>query len=85
MLNHSDLTAAQKEFIDRVCESLATNFDPGQVAVYGDGSASPHGEKYAATRQGAQWNLVFDFSIGACYHTAVYLPADWQLQFKLGK
>lgn len=76
-LSFSALTASQAHFVERVCSDLNRNFDPAQIAVYGDGSCSPNGEKFAAERLGHSWNLVFDFNIGNCYHTAVQLPVDW--------
>lgn len=76
MLKFSQTTQAQKDFIFRVCASLNRNFDAMQVAVYGDGSASPAGEKFAAERQDNSWRVVFDFGIGRNYHTTVDLPQD---------
>jgi hypothetical protein len=76
-LSFSALTASQIEFVSRVCADLNRNIDPAAVAVYGDGSCSPNGEKFAAERLGHSWNVCFDFGTGDCYHTAVQLPVDW--------
>lgn len=74
-LSYSDLTASQREFADRVCADLHANRDVAVLAVYGDGSNGL--PKFAAARQGAQWNVCFDFSTGRCFNTAVQLPSDW--------
>lgn len=78
MLKFSQTTQAQKNFIYRVCSDLNRNFDQDQVAVYGDGSESPNGEKFAAERRGDSWRVVFDFGIGRNYHTTVDLPEGWR-------
>lgn len=76
-LTYGDLLPAHKVFVDRVTCDLHKNRDAAQIAVYGDGSASPAGEKFAAVRAGASWEVVFDFGTGRCFHTAVQLPSDW--------
>lgn len=81
-LSFSDLTASQVQFVERVCSDLNRNFDPAQIAVYGDGSCSPNGEKFAAERLGHSWNVVFDFGSGTCYHTHVQLPVDWYAEWR---
>jgi hypothetical protein len=84
--NFSLLTAPQADFVTRVCEHLRVNFDEAQIAVYGDGSASPNGEKFAATRIGhAAWNIVFDFGTSECFHTHVQLPAEWREMGRLNR
>lgn len=80
-LSFNSLTASQIEFVSRVCADLNRNIDPAQVAVYGNGSCSPNGEKFAAERLGHSWNVVFDFGGGDCYHTHVQLPVDWLAMF----
>ena len=80
-LSFTHLTASQKDFVARVCARLSGNFDPAVVAVYGDGSASPNGEKFAAERLGYSFNVVFDFNTGSCYHTAAQLPVDWYAEW----
>jgi hypothetical protein len=75
----SALTASQSSFVERVSAALWANRDEAQIAVYGDGSASPNGEKFAAERLGHCWNVVFDFGTGVCFQTHVQLPVDWHL------
>jgi hypothetical protein len=75
----SALTASQLSFVERVSADLHANRDEAQIAVYGDGSASPAGEKFAAERLGHSWNVIFDFGTGTCFHTHVQLPVDWHL------
>jgi hypothetical protein len=72
------LTASQASFVDRVCAHLHANRDEAQIAVYGDGSASPNGEKFAAERLSCSWKVVFDFGTGRCFETHVQLPDDWR-------
>jgi hypothetical protein len=84
-LSFSALSASESEFVIRVCDHLHANYDEAQVSIYGDGSASPNGEKFAATREGASWRVCFDFNRGACYHTAVQLPSDWALMGRLAR
>lgn len=79
-LRFDNLTASQKVFVIRVCGDLNRNHDAAQIAVIGDGSASPNGEKFAAERAGNSWNVVFDFGTGRCFHTAVQLPNDWHAE-----
>lgn len=81
-LSFTELTASQISFLDRVTRDLNRNHDPAQIAVYGDGTASPEGYKFAAVREGASWRCVFDFNIGRCYHTAVQLPHDYVADWK---
>jgi hypothetical protein len=81
-LSFSDLTEAQIGFVARVSADLNKNDDPAVVSVYGDGSCSPNGEKFAATRLGHSWDVCFDFNTGACYRTAVQLPVDWRANFQ---
>lgn len=73
------LTAPQLAFVKRVSADLWANRDAAQIAVYGDGSASPHNEKFAAERLGHSWNVIFDFGTGSCFQTHVQLPVDWHL------
>jgi hypothetical protein len=73
------LSASQLSFVERVSTNLWANRDEAQIAVYGDGSVSPNGEKFAAERLGHSWNVVFDFGTGECFHTHVQLPVDWHL------
>lgn len=75
----SSLSASQSEFVNRVCADLYKNRDAAQVGVYGDGSFSPNGEKFAAERLGHSWNVIFDFGTGECFQTHVQLPVDWHL------
>lgn len=75
----SSLSALQLAFVERVCADLWRNRDAAQVAVYGDGSASPNNEKFAAERLGHSWNVIFDFGMGECFQTHVQLPVDWHL------
>lgn len=79
ILSFDALTASQRAFVCRVSGDLNANRDAAQVAVYGDGSRSSNGEKFAATRLGNSWEVVFDFGTGCNYHTAVQLPIDWHL------
>lgn len=77
-LRHSDLTFEEKEFVARATIGI---WNMGQskikpVSIYGDGSASPNGEKFAAVLEGASYRVVFDFGKGQCYHTAVQLPVS---------
>lgn len=75
IVSFEDLTASEQEFVERVCEGLWNQFlDPAVESVYGDGSASPNGEKFAATLQGASVLVYFDFSKGFVYKTAIQLP-----------
>lgn len=75
----SALSALELAFVERVSADLWANRDAAQVAVYGDGSRSPNGEKFAAERLGNSWNVIFDFGTGSCFQTHVQLPVDWQL------
>lgn len=72
------LQASEKAFVERVCEGLWNSFmaELQPLAIYGDGSASPNGEKFAAVLEGASVRVVFDFNKGYCYHTAVQLPVE---------
>lgn len=74
-LSHSELTLSQKAFIDAACERIRDAHDM-ELAVYANGSLSPNGERFAAHRVGAQFNVTFDFNIGRCYHTAVFLTVN---------
>lgn len=78
-ISFSDLTPSQISFVERVSADLWRNRDAAQVGVYGDGSASPNGEKFAAERLGHSWNVIFDFGTGACFQTHIQLPVDWHL------
>lgn len=78
-ISFATLTASQISFVERVSAALHANRDEAQIAVYGDGSASSKGEKFAAERLGHSWNVVFDFGTGECFHTHVQLPVDWHL------
>lgn len=73
------LTASQLQFVERVSADLHRNRDVAAIAVYGDGSCSPAGEKFAAERLGHSWNVIFDFGTGSCFQTHVQLPVDWHL------
>jgi hypothetical protein len=79
---YSDLSPAQKLFVDRVEAGLRNMAkDKAVVAVYGDGTSldSPNGEKFAARKIGASFEVVFDFPMPGgwfCYHTAVQLPLN---------
>ncbi len=77
------LSASEKAFVNEVCASLNANRDPAQIAVYGDGSASPNGERFAAKRESGwlSWEVVFNFpASGRAYATDVQLPIDWHLE-----
>lgn len=77
MLKFAQLNQKQRDFVYRVCEGIRRlSDDPAILSVYGDGSASPNGEKFAAVREGASFRCVFDFNIGRCYHTSVQLPVE---------
>ena len=76
-LSFTELTVPQVDFVVRVCGDLQKNIDPAQLAVMGDGSCSPNGEKFAAVREGCSWKTVFDFGTGKVFETAVQLPRDW--------
>lgn len=80
-LSFSSLSASQVSFVVRVCEDLQANIDPAQVGVHGD----KDGIRFAAVREGASWCVCFDFGGGDCYHTAVQLPSDWRLEYKLAR
>lgn len=54
-LNYSDLSIAERDFVDRVTHDLARNWDPMQIGIHGDGTSIPEGYKFAASRQGASW------------------------------
>lgn len=84
-LSFPDLTPSQKIFTTRVCADLQKNVDPAQLAVYGDGSCSPNGEKFAAVRQGCSWMVVFDFGTGQVFETAVQLSSDWIAEWAQSK
>ncbi len=75
----SALSALQLSFVKRVCADLWANRDAAQIAVYGDGTASPNNEKFAAERLSCSWNVIFDFGTGECFQTHVQLPVDWHL------
>ena len=75
----STLNPAQLAFVERVCLDLWRNRDPAVLAVYGDGTASPNGEKFAAERLSCSWNVVFDFGTGTCFQTHIQLPVDWHM------
>ena len=81
-MSFTELTSSQIDFVVRVNGGLAANLDPAQLAVYGDGSASPNGEKFAAVRQDCSWLVVFDFGTGKCFEIAVQLPSDWIAEWK---
>lgn len=80
-LSHSDLTAAQRDFVSRVDAGLKASADPAMLHVLGDGTASPNGEKFIATLLGHSFEVVFDFGVGRLYRTACQLPVDWRSDF----
>jgi hypothetical protein len=76
-VSFDQLSACEQEFVQRVCDGLWNQFlDPAVLYVYGDGSASPNGEKFAAALQGAQVLAYFDFNKGFVYKTAIQLPVE---------
>lgn len=75
-LAFADLSTAQQAFVCEVLKGLSRhNADDLVSAVYGDGSASPHGEKFAAARGADAWRVVFDFGTGRCHHASLVIPA----------
>jgi hypothetical protein len=77
MLSLSSLSPSQKSFVSKVCEGIQTaGADEAAVAIYGDGSESPNGEKFAAFRLGLSFQVCFDFNEGQTYWTAVQLPVN---------
>lgn len=76
-LSFEDLTSAQRDFVSKVDQGLKRSADPAMAFVYGDGTASPHGEKFVAELLGHSFNVIFDFGVGKLYRTSCQLPVDW--------
>ena len=80
-LTTANLTADQLAIVDRVKLDLYANRDRAQVGIYGDSTVCKDYAgipfRYAATRNGLQWDVCFDFHTGRTYTTAVFLPVDY--------
>lgn len=76
-LSFEDLTTAQRDFVAKVDAGLKRSADPAMAHVYGDGTASPNGEKFVAELLGHSFNVTFDFGVGRLYRTSCQLPVDW--------
>lgn len=75
-ISFEELGESEQEFVQRVCDGLWNQYmsEPQPLAVYGDGSASPNGEKFAASLHGSQVLAYFDFNKGFVFKTAIQLP-----------
>lgn len=84
-LAYADLTADQRAFVSRVDAGLKASADPAMAFVYGDGTASPNGEKFVAELLGHSFNVTFDFNVGRLYRTSCQLPVNWRSDFEAAR